>query len=617
MVIKLDFRKAFDSISWSSLTSILQARGFPPIFCAWVQNILHTGKTAILPNGTPGSWIQCRAGLRQGDPFSPYLFIIVADVLQRLITQAFRQNELCHPLRSNEPPVTLQYADDTLIIAAASVAATTILKNTLHDFALATGLVINLQKTSLLTIATDDPTQNNIAATIGCNLSSFPLIYLGLPLSPLKLPLSAFDPILDSFRKLLFGWVARLLSRGARLTLLTAVLDSLTIYFMSVFRLPKSILVKLDAIRRAFFWSNEETCTGAKCLVAWKNVCRPKELGGLGIKNLEIQNRCLLMKFSFKILQHPNIPWTQWYHQQYPLGIATKTPRPFFLWKIINKNLPLLIEHSFVITYNGLSTFFWLDKWLLDSPLQKAFPHLYSHSIDDKVLVATVWQTSLLSNLRNRLTNAAARELDCLLLLLQDFQQVDRPDERSLTHGLAFSAKHAYSSIVADDSFDPHHDFVWASKVPIKVKIFAWLLRDRLNTKANMFHNNVAQSAVCPRCQDPYEDALHLISTCSYATQVWSSMGMFAPTSLTALHQHPPIQGLNPNIWPSVALTITWKLWDSRNAPVFRNEDHSHRLTLRNIVADFSLWVFRFKKNEDRASARQWLNFLSFAIPSS
>ena len=343
MIFKLDFRKAFDSICWSSLIQILQARGFPSDFCSWVQNILLTGKTAILLNGVPGSWIQCRCGLRQGDPFSPYLFIIVADVLQRLIAKAFQTNVLCHPLRPNEPPVTLQYADDTLIIAAASDAATIILKNTLHDFALATGLVINFQKTALLTIATDSSTQNNIATTIGCSLSSFPLVYLGLPLSPTKLPLTAFDPIIDSFRKFLFGWVARLLSRGARLTLLTAVLDSLTIYFMSVFRLPKSIRAKLDAIRRAFFWSNEPTCTGASCLVAWKNVCKPKDTGGLGIKNLEVQNRCLLMKFSSKILQHPNIPWTQWYHHQYPLGIAAKTSKPSFLWKIINNNLPLLI----------------------------------------------------------------------------------------------------------------------------------------------------------------------------------------------------------------------------------------------------------------------------------
>ena len=100
----------------------------------------------------------------------------------------------------------------------------------------------------------------------------------------------------------------------------------------------------------------------------------------------------------------------------------------------------------------------------------------------------------------------------------------------------------------------------------------------------------------------------------SYATQVWSSLGLPSPTSLDDLQQHPTIPGLNPNIWPSVALTVAWKIWDSRNALVFRNEDHTHRTTIRNIVADFSLWVFRFKKKEDNTSAKQWLNFLSAAI---
>ncbi|KAF6987083.1 hypothetical protein CFC21_004761 [Triticum aestivum] len=129
-----------------------------------------------------------------------------------------------------------------------------------------------------------------------------------------------------------------------------------------------------------------------------------------------------------------------------------------------------------------------------------------------------------------------------------------------------------------------------------------------------MFHKHIAQSVACPRCQDPHEDALHLISNCSYAAQVWSSLGLPLPNSLDDLHQHPMIMGLDPNIWPSVALTITWKIWDSRNALIFRNEDHSHRTTIRNIVEDFSLWVFRFKKKEDNISAKQWLNFLSAAF---
>jgi hypothetical protein len=64
MIIKLDFRKAFDSISWTSLLKILRHRGFPDKFCKWIEEILSTGKTAILLNGVPGPWINCKNGLR-------------------------------------------------------------------------------------------------------------------------------------------------------------------------------------------------------------------------------------------------------------------------------------------------------------------------------------------------------------------------------------------------------------------------------------------------------------------------------------------------------------------------------------------------------------------------
>ncbi|KAK1606196.1 hypothetical protein QYE76_029880 [Lolium multiflorum] len=116
IVFKIDFRKAFDSVNWDSLLTILKARGFDDRWCLWMKSILDTGHTAILLNGVPGAWIRCRNGLRQGDPLSPYLFIIVADVLQRLIAHASSSDSLLHPLSSGAPCPVLQYVDDTLIL---------------------------------------------------------------------------------------------------------------------------------------------------------------------------------------------------------------------------------------------------------------------------------------------------------------------------------------------------------------------------------------------------------------------------------------------------------------------------------------------------------------------
>ena len=252
MIFKLDFRKAFDSVAWNALDKILVVCGFSQTFRGWIQKILHTGKTAILLNGIPGRWIPCKNGLCQGDPASPYLFLIVADLLQQLIFQNPDPN-LHHPIFTHMPPTILQYADDTLIIAAASPAAAVTLKKILQNFAQATGLTINFSKTTLATLHTDEATAASIALAMGCSCASFPQTYLSLPLAPTKHLTNVFNPLVERTRKLLTGWRAKLLDKGDRLILISAVLDSILTYFMSVFRIPKKTIKTLDSLRRSFF----------------------------------------------------------------------------------------------------------------------------------------------------------------------------------------------------------------------------------------------------------------------------------------------------------------------------------------------------------------------------
>jgi len=313
-VLKLDFKKAFDSVEWSSLDAILRVRGYDSRWRSWISNILTSGKTAVMLNGVPGRWITCRRGLRQGDPLSPFLFIIVADVLQRLIRQAAHNGELRHPVDDSFPCPVLQYADDTLILTKGDVHSMQVLKKILDNFSLATGLDINFHKSTFVPLNVDTHTAAAMADVLGCSLSSFPQTYLGLPLSPHKLRVSDYQPLLTSFDRYLAGWKARLLSSGGRLVLVNKVLGSLPIYYMSSILLPKTVRDMLDAKRRAFFWTGEEKCSGASCLVSWDRVCLSHAAGGLGVKNLEDANHCLLMKFVHKLHSPATLPWQRWFH---------------------------------------------------------------------------------------------------------------------------------------------------------------------------------------------------------------------------------------------------------------------------------------------------------------
>jgi len=96
LVLKLDFAKAFDTVNWDGLQAVLHARGFSERWIGWVMNLLSSSKSAVIVNGCPGPWISCCRGLRQGDPMSPYLFLLVAETLQKLI-QSYA-DVLVHPV---------------------------------------------------------------------------------------------------------------------------------------------------------------------------------------------------------------------------------------------------------------------------------------------------------------------------------------------------------------------------------------------------------------------------------------------------------------------------------------------------------------------------------------
>jgi hypothetical protein len=137
IVLKLDFEKAFDIVEHDLILQVLSHRGFGPKWLGWVRDILQSGTSSVLLNGVPGKTFHCKRGVRQGDPLSPLLFVLAADLLQSIINKARQQGLLQLPLTENcgqDFPI-VQYADDTLLILEACPRQLFFLRAVLNSFA--------------------------------------------------------------------------------------------------------------------------------------------------------------------------------------------------------------------------------------------------------------------------------------------------------------------------------------------------------------------------------------------------------------------------------------------------------------------------------------------------
>jgi hypothetical protein len=118
IILKLDFEKAFDKIEHHAMLQIMRNKGFNDTWLSWMDNIFSSGTSSVLLNGVPEKTFHCRRGVRQGDPLSPLLFVLAADLLQSLLKKETQRNLLKLPIPLQDSPdfPVIQYVDDTLIV---------------------------------------------------------------------------------------------------------------------------------------------------------------------------------------------------------------------------------------------------------------------------------------------------------------------------------------------------------------------------------------------------------------------------------------------------------------------------------------------------------------------
>ena len=184
MALKLDMSKAYDRVEWVFLQGMMKQMGFDSRWIALIMEYISSVSYSILINGVPSDIIHPTRGLRQGDPLSPYLFLICSEGLHSLLQKAadaghIRGVSIC----KKGPRLThLFFADDSLVFCRANLAECQKVQNLLDIYEKASGQQLNRNKTGIFFSKSTPPFMVNlIKEFLGIQESKHHEKYLGLP----------------------------------------------------------------------------------------------------------------------------------------------------------------------------------------------------------------------------------------------------------------------------------------------------------------------------------------------------------------------------------------------------------------------------------------------------
>jgi len=273
LCLKVDFKKAYDSVRWEFLYDMLHKLGFHSKWISWIRGCMESAIVSVLVNGSPTEEFKPKRGLRQGDLLAQFLFLVVAEGLVGIVRQAVKANLLSGLMigRKDFELCILQFANDTLFLCEDSFSNVTTLKAILRGFELASGLKINFHKSKLAGINVHRNSLICYTKTLNCAQMEVPFKYLGLEVGGNPRKKKFWESVLNKMEARLSVWKERFLSMAGRICVIKSILTTVPLYYLSLFKAPDSVCKSITSIQRRFLWGWGKENKSISW-VSWKNL---------------------------------------------------------------------------------------------------------------------------------------------------------------------------------------------------------------------------------------------------------------------------------------------------------------------------------------------------------
>ncbi|XP_060974670.1 uncharacterized protein LOC133039749 [Cannabis sativa] len=606
--LKLDMSKAFDRVEWYFLKAVMLKMGFHEIWVELVMRCVSSSTLSFNINGAIKGLVTPQRRLRQGDPLSPYLFLICSEGLSALLRSEENNGNLKGlSISRGAPSVShLLFAGDSLLFCHANDSSCQAISRVLDIYHRASGQLLNTDKTVMsFSPNASDLLKNRFHTVLGMPICELHEKYLGLPSYAGRDKSELFSNIKDRIWKLMNAWHAKLFSIGGREVLLKVVVQSIPTYAMSCFSLPKKFCRQLESMMANFWWGSSTN----KSKIHWKNwnlLCQSKAEGGMGFRSFLHFNQALLAKQAWRILDDPHSLLARVLKARYfkngTFLKASKGTLPSLTWQSICDGRELLIKGLRWKIGLGNSVKCVSDPWLSGNTTFR--PYTYSGDLDFTVEYYISpdrrWDLNLLRQ--------HFGQIDIDRILSISISPNPREDRLIWHHSDSgfYTVKSRYQlaaqleKIHDTSTSNSNHSWwnrMWSLNIPKKVKIFAWrVINDAFPTAVNLMHRKISPTATWSLCNCLRESTGHALFHCTRAHPVWSLYHVFNPDPnlyrMNGFEIFSSIALVQQNAEFEKILCLMWCIWTERN-----KEIHGSKPKPAGVICSFAdLYIHQFHR---------------------